>query len=79
MDCVTQDDAPALDWSSLRDRSCLQEQEALHREFCGLFEGFTSGFLEARGVSEAEFGKGTRIQPAAACHLWSSLTDCLCV
>ena len=32
----------------------------MHREFCALFEGFTSGFLEARGVSEAAFGKALR-------------------
>ena len=31
------------------------EQEALHREFCALFEGFTEGFLKQHGVSEASF------------------------
>jgi hypothetical protein len=33
------------------------EQAALHREFCAMFEGFTNEFLQARGVSEADFGE----------------------
>jgi hypothetical protein len=37
------------------------EQEALHREFCGLFDNMANGFLEARGVEEQELGEALQV------------------
>lgn len=31
------------------------EQEALHREFCRLFDGFCAGYLHEKGLSEGDF------------------------
>ena len=31
------------------------EQEALHREFCRLFDGFCAGYLHDKGLSEVDF------------------------
>ena len=54
--------------AAFEERACLAfdtpiedgftfEQEALHREFCGLFDRMANGFLEARGVEEQELGE----------------------
>ena len=54
--------------AAFEERACLAfdtpiedgftfEQEALHREFCGLFDSMANGFLEARGVEEQELGE----------------------
>ena len=54
--------------ASLKPRSCSAvEQEALHREFCALFEGFTGEFLDSRGVSEEAFGVALTAAMAERC------------
>ena len=60
--------------ASLKPRSCSAvEQEALHREFCALFEGFTGEFLDSRGVSEEAFGVALTAAMAERCDNTRSL------
>ena len=60
--------------ASLKPRSCSAvEQEALHREFCALFEGFTGEFLDSRGVSEEAFGVALTAAMAERCGNTRSL------
>ena len=60
--------------ASLKPRSCSAvEQEALHREFCALFEGFTGEFLDSRGVSEEAFGEALTAAMAERCDNTRSL------
>ena len=37
------------------------EQEALHREFCRLFDGFCTGFLRKKGLSEQDFQRTLQV------------------
>lgn len=37
------------------------EQEALHREFCRLFDGFCTGFLREKGLSEEDFQRTLQV------------------
>ena len=64
--------------ASLKPRSCSAvEQEALHREFCALFEGFTGEFLDSRGVSEEAFGVALTAAMAERCDNTRSLLTVL--
>ena len=54
--------------AQVSSQSCSAvEQEALHREFCALFEGFTGEFLDSRGVSEEAFGEALTAAMAERC------------
>ena len=65
--------------AAFEERACLAfatpvedgftfEQQALHREFCALFEGFTARFLQERCVSEDELFAALQVALADLAH-----------